>query len=242
VGRGTPPYAAHEALAELAQRFGLPAGAETPLGRLVELLSSDPLAPTAVRAPIRILEDHLADSLVALELDGVRSAVRVADLGSGAGLPGLPLAVALPHARFALVESNRRKAAFIARAVETCHLTNAEIVAERAENWRTGLGSCDLVTVRAVAELDTVAEYAAPLLTLGGRLVVWRGKRDAEAEARGRRAAEILGLRVQEPAAVQPFPAVRHRYLHVMLKVTETPDRFPRRPGLAGKRPLGLRA
>lgn len=212
------------------------------MARLVELLSSDPLAPTAVRTPARILEDHLADSLVALELDGLRTAARVADLGSGAGLPGLVLAIALPQARFALVESNHRKAAFIARAAEACCLTNTEVIAERAENWRAGAGSCDLVTVRAVAELDTVAEYAAPLLKIGGRLVVWRGRRDVEAEARGRRAAEILGLCVHEPVAVQPFPEARHRHLHVMSKVTETPDRFPRRPGLAEKRPLGLRA
>lgn len=239
--RGTPPQAIPDALAELAQRFRLPAGAEIPLGSLLERLSSDPLAPTAVRDPARILEDHLADSLVALGLDGVRTATRLADLGSGAGLPGLPLAIALPRANVALVESNRRKAAFIAAAADACGLTNTEVVAERAESWQAGIGGCDLVTVRAVADLDTVAEYAAPLLRVGGRLVVWRGKREPEAEARGRRAAEILGLRVCEPVAVRPFPAVRHRYLHVMLKVTDTPDRFPRRLGLADKRPLGLR-
>lgn len=238
---GKRPEATPDGIGDLAERFDLPIGAEVVLGRLVELLSSDPLAPTAVRAPARIVEDHLADSLVALEIEGVRSAARIADVGSGAGLPGLPLAIALPAASFTLLEGNRRKAAFIVRAAGTCQLTNTEVVAERAENWRAGVGSYDVVTVRAVAELDTVAEYAAPLLKLGGRLIVWRGKRDFEAEARGRRAAEILGMCVHAPAPVQPFPAARHRHLHVMSKLTDTPSRFPRRPGLAEKRPLGLR-
>jgi 16S rRNA (guanine527-N7)-methyltransferase len=84
-----------------------------------------------------------------------------------------------------------------------------------------------------------VAEYAAPLLKLGGALVAWRGQREPEAEAEAGRAAKILGLTVEEPTQVQPYPGARSRYLHVLVKKDPTPDRFPRRDGVARKRPLG---
>ena len=98
------------------------------------------------------------------------------------------------------------------------------------------------MTARAVAAPDVVAEYAAPLLGVGGSLVAWRGRRDAEAERAGERAAEILGLAVAQPVQVHPYAGAEHRYLHVMTKVLDTPTRFPRRPGVARKRPLGARA
>jgi 16S rRNA (guanine527-N7)-methyltransferase len=236
--RLSPPT--REALMKLVARFGLSPTLGAPLCRLVELLAGDPLAPTAVRDPGRILDDHLADSLVALDLAAVRSARRVVDIGSGAGLPGLPLALALPATGFTLLESNHRKAGFLSRAVKECELSNVTVVSQRAESWRAGIGVADVVTVRAVADLDVVAEYAAPLLRVGGSLVAWRGRRNPEAEARAARAAGLLGLEVLEPSEVQPFPDAQHRHLHLMVKVRDTPGRFPRRPGVAEKRPLGV--
>jgi 16S rRNA (guanine527-N7)-methyltransferase len=186
-----------------------------------------------------ILRDHLADSLVALELAEVRAATAVADLGSGAGFPGLPLAIALPAARVSCVESNGRKCAFIARAAEACGAANASAVHARAEEWAEGLGACDLITARALAPLAVIAEYAAPLLSLGGWLVAWRGRRDLEDEASGARAAAQLGLEPRPIIQVKPYPGALHRHLHLLRKVSATPDRFPRRPGMARKRPLG---
>jgi 16S rRNA (guanine527-N7)-methyltransferase len=186
-----------------------------------------------------ILRDHLADSLVALELAEVRAATAAADLGSGAGFPGLPLAVALPEARVSCVESNGRKCAFIARAAEACGAGNAAVVHARAEEWAEGFGACDLITARALAPLAVVAEYAAPLLSLGGSLVAWRGRRDPEDEASGARAGAQLGLEPGPIVRVEPYPGALHRHLHLLRKVDATPDRFPRRPGMARKRPLG---
>jgi 16S rRNA (guanine527-N7)-methyltransferase len=97
----------------------------------------------------------------------------------------------------------------------------------------------DVVTARAVAPLDVVAEYAAPLLRPGGALVAWRGQRDADPEAEGDRAAVVLGLTVEDPLRVQPYPGALNRHLHVMVKTGPTPERFPRRDGVARKRPLG---
>ncbi len=109
----------------------------------------------------------------------------------------------------------------------------------RAESWPEGLGACDLVTARALAPLAVVAEYAAPLLALRGSMVAWRGRREPEDEAAGDRAAAELGLELGAVVRVQPYPGALHRHLHVMRKVAPTPDRFPRRPGMARKRPLG---
>ena len=206
---------------------------------LLELVAGNPEAPTTVTERDGILRDHLADSLVALELPEVRAATAIADLGAGAGFPGLPLAIALPDARVSLVESNGRKTTFITSAIEACALGNAAAVHARAESWLQGQGSCDLVTARALAPLAVVAEYAAPLLVDGGSLVAWRGRRDPDDEAAGARAAAELGLEPRAVTRVEPYPGALHRHLHLMRKIAPTPDRFPRRPGMARKRPLG---
>ena len=224
---------------ELVARYGLPTPARARLLSLVDLVAGGQ-APTTVREPERILEDHLADSLVALELDHISWTGHIADLGAGAGLPGLPLAIALPDATVTLVESNTRKCSFLNTAVRRCDLDNAEVVRERAEQWRAGLLDCDVVVARALAALPVVAEYAAPLLRVGGALVAWRGQRDRVEETAAAAAAAELGLEPLAPVAVAPYPTARHRHLHVMVKVADTPARFPRRPGMARKHPLGL--
>jgi 16S rRNA (guanine527-N7)-methyltransferase len=226
---------AEREVAALAERYGLPATAERQFKALLDLLTSDPHAPTTIDVA-HALDDHLADSLVALELDEVRTATTIADLGSGAGLPGLPLAIALPTATVHLVESATRKCEFLRRAVRACDLTNVEVVHARIEEWTA---SVDVVTARALAPLEVVAEYAAPLLRIGGTLVAWRGQRDPRAEAAAAKAAEILGITVGAIHPVRPYPEARNRYLHLMSKVMETPSTFPRRPGIAMKRPLG---
>lgn len=228
-------------LSALANRHGLGPGAAAQLQRLHQVLVEDPLAPTAVRDPIKVIDDHLADSLIALDLEPVRAAAALADLGSGAGVPGLPLAIALPNARATLLESAARKCAFLERTAAVCELPNVRVVHARVEAWPAGIEAFDLVTARALGPLEVVVEYAAPLLALSGTLVVWRGRRDPEAETAGARAAAEVGLEPREIVAVRPYPGAQSRHLHLMSKVTDTPAGFPRRPGMAVKRPLGRR-
>jgi 16S rRNA (guanine527-N7)-methyltransferase len=225
-------------LASLAERFALPAEAPAMLDGLLTLLAGDPYAPTTVRDREHALDAHVADALVALELDPVRRARRIADLGAGAGFPGLVLAAALPGARVALVESSGRKCAFIERAVAAMGLSNAEVVCERAESWAAGSGWADVVTARALARLNVLVEYAAPLLVEGGRLVAWKGRRDADEEADGAAASAATGLVPAAIVPVAPWDGAEHLHLHVYEKVRPTPNRFPRRPGIAAKRPL----
>jgi 16S rRNA (guanine527-N7)-methyltransferase len=231
--------AADELVAPLVARWGLEPAADEQLAALLDVLEDDATAPTSVRASREAADAHLADSLVALELDVVRRARRIADLGSGAGFPGLALAAALPDAHVALVESGERKSAFLGRAIAAAGVPNAEVVHARAEAWPGGSEAHDLVTARALAALPVVVEYAAPLLAVGGALVAWRGRRDREAEAAAVGAAAAVGLEPVEIRHVEPYPAARDRHLHVFRKTGSTPPGFPRRPGIARKRPLG---
>ena len=220
-------------------RGSLNAGQISQLAAVLRMLEADEHAPTAVRAAEQALDVHVADSLAALELDAVRTAQRIADLGSGAGFPGLALAVALPAAEVSLVESQRRRCEFLERVCAAAGIENARVVCARVEEWRDGLGRNDAVVARALAAPPVVLEYAAPLLRLGGCLVDWRGRRVRREEDAALRAAAELGLRRVEVRRVEPFQGARDRYLHLYLKVRDTPARFPRRPGIARKRPLG---
>jgi 16S rRNA (guanine527-N7)-methyltransferase len=201
-------------------------------------LAQDARAPTTVTEPLLSVDVHLADSLVALELEQVDKARRLADIGSGAGFPGIPLAIALPHCDVKLVESQARKCAFIERVAGAASIENAEVVCARAEGWPEGIGVHDVVSARAVAAQSIVLEYAAPLLRLGGVVVDWRGKRDLEEESLACGAAELLGLRRDSIRRVEPYEGVRDHHLHVFTKIRETPSRFPRRVGMASKKPL----
>lgn len=233
----TLPDPVRAEVARLVARYALPENAAAPLGALLERLD-DKHAPTTVREPLAAVDVHLADSLAGLDLAVVREATTIADLGAGAGFPGLPLAVALPRADVRLVESIARKCAFISEMASAAGITNAVAVARRAEEWPEGIGIHDLVTARALAPLGVLAEYAAPLLREGGALVAWKGRRDDAEEADAARAASVLGLELEEIRPVSPYEGADHRHLHVLRKVAPTPERFPRRPGMARKRPL----
>jgi len=223
----------------LGDRYGLTERQLDQLSAILGELEDAEWAPTAVRDAGQAMDVHLADSLVALELESVRSATRIADLGSGAGFPGLALAVGLPGTEVTLVESQARKCAFIERTSAAAAIENARAVCARAEEWREGLGRNDVIVARALAAQPVVLEYAAPLLRLGGTLVDWRGRRDRAQEAQAARAADELGLSLLEVRHTEPYLGARDHHLHVFEKVAETPPRFPRRPGVARKRPLG---
>ena len=218
----------------------VPPAAEPALDALLRMLE-EARAPIASSTVSRARDVHIADSLSGLDLEPIRSAKRIADLGSGAGLPGLVLAAALPDARVDLIESIERKCAFLREAIGRMGLTNAEVVCERSENWSAGEGSeaYDAVTARAVGSLATLAELASPLLSDRGILAAWKGGRDASEEDAALRAAERTAMEPIEIRTVQPYPASRVRHIHLLRKNGPTPNGLPRRPGMAAKRPFG---
>jgi 16S rRNA (guanine527-N7)-methyltransferase len=234
------PYLAR--LAELGRRYDLTAGGVAALAAILDLQAADPAASTTVRDPDAAVDRHVADSLIALDLQPVRSARAIADIGSGAGWPGLALAAALPDARVALVESAVRHCRYLVRAVDAGGLGNVRIVNARAESWPAGLRAHDVVTARALASLPVLCEYAAPLLVEGGHLVAWKGAVAEQEAADGAAAADELGLAPLEVRAVEPYAGARDHTLHVFRKEAPTPPRYPRRPGIATKRPLSARS
>jgi 16S rRNA (guanine527-N7)-methyltransferase len=215
------------------------------LEALVGELAADPSAPTSVRDPDQAWRVHVADSLSGLEVDALQGAERIADVGAGAGFPGLVVAAARPGAAVDLIESIGRKCEFMRRAAARAGIVNARVVCARAEDWardeppdggREGYGA---VIVRAVGRLSTLAELASPLLGDGGVLVAWKGRRDADEEEELRRAAEPLAMEPVEVRWVGPYAGSRNRHIHVVRKSGPTPEYLPRRPGLAKKRPYG---
>jgi len=226
---------------DLATLRGLPDPARESLARLVEALAADRAAPSSVRDPQRAWRVHVADSLTGLEFAALGGAARIADVGAGAGFPGLVLAAALPNARVDLVESIERKCDFMRRAAATAHIANVRVFADRSETLAANEGreAYDVVTARAVGRLSTLAELASPLLRDGGALVAWKGRRDPGEEAELGRAAGELAMQPLEVRHVGPYAGSRHRHLHLIVKRGATPERLPRRPGMAKKRPLG---
>jgi 16S rRNA (guanine527-N7)-methyltransferase len=215
-------------------------GARGALRKVLELLAEERASVSSV-VDDRAWKVHVADSLAGLEIADLRAATRIADVGAGAGFPGLALAVALPMAEVDLIESVGRKCGFMARAIESAEIRNAAVLNTRSEDWASAGGreSYDVVTARAVGRLSTLAELASPLLKPNGVLIAWKGKRDEDEERQLAKAAESLAMRPEQVLDVGADAGSRHRHLHVARKVGPTPPGLPRRPGMAKKRPEG---
>jgi 16S rRNA (guanine527-N7)-methyltransferase len=216
-----------------------PAGRET-LRRVLDLLAEERASVSSV-VDERAWKVHVLDSLTGLEVEGLREAGRIADVGAGAGFPGLALAVALPGSRVDLVESVGRKCDFMSRAIAAGGIPNARVLNTRSEDLAGGEGreSYDAVTARAVGRLSTLAELASPLLKPNGVLIAWKGKRDEEEESQLQSAAEQLAMQPERVLDVGDRAGSQHRHLHVIRKTGPTPTNLPRKPGLAKKRPKG---
>lgn len=227
-------------LALVLERHGLDLSMRAPLRTLVDLLTA-PSAPTSVHDPHDVVRVHIADSLAGLEIPQLAAPELIADLGAGAGLPGLVLAVARPVATVVLIESASRKCAFLRAAAREMGLANAEVVWSRAEEWQEGLDRCDVVCARAVASMPVLVEYAAPVLREQGVLIAWKGVLSEVEAADAAAAAAQLGMHAEPVRSVTPFRGSERRTLHVLRKIAPTPPGFPRRAGMATKRPLSAK-
>jgi 16S rRNA (guanine527-N7)-methyltransferase len=216
-----------------------PSGRAT-LEKVLELLAAERASVSSV-VDDRAWKVHVGDSLTGLQVPELRDARRIADVGAGAGFPGLVLAVALPGSQVDLIESVGRKCAFMTRAIEAADVANATVLNTRSEDWADAEGreSYEVVTARAVGRLSTLAELASPLLKPNGVLVAWKGKRDEEEESQLSNAASDLAMVQELVLDVGAEAGSQHRHLHVIRKTGPTPASLPRRPGMAKKRPKG---
>jgi 16S rRNA (guanine527-N7)-methyltransferase len=218
----------------------LDAAARAKLETVLALLAEERASVSSV-VDRRAWQVHVVDSLTGLEVPELRGARRIADVGAGAGFPGLVLAVALPEARIDLVESVGRKCEFMRGAIEAAGIANADVLNTRSEDLaaKGGRETYDAVTARAVGRLSTLAELASPLLKPNGVLVAWKGKRDKEEEEQLLNAAQALAMAPEQILDVGDRAGSEHRHLHVIRKTGETPANLPRKPGIAKKRPKG---
>ncbi len=199
---------------------------------------------TRVTDPDEIQTRHFVDSLsiaACLPRDALGPETSLIDVGSGAGLPGVPLKIAFPSASLALLEANGKKAAFLQELVCTLGLEDAGVVQARAEDAgrRHDLREeFDVVVSRAVAPLEVLVELTLPFCRVGGVVVAQKGE-DVSAELdRAANGIDLLGGGSARVDAVTPLGSPVARSLVVIDKVRPTPDRFPRRPGIPAKRPL----
>ena len=220
----------------------LPPGFADAAERFVVLLltANAQLNLTRVVEPEAVARLHLLDSVAALPLVDAADPARALDLGTGGGVPGLVLAMARPGVAWLLVDSVRKKADAVAGLIDALGLPNADTRAERAETLGRGAEreTFDLVTARACAALPVLAEYALPLLRVGGTLLAWKGAVTAEEMDGGGAASAELGG--GQPTVVPAgFDTLGDHRFVVVRKERPTTDRYPRRPGEPARRPLG---
>jgi 16S rRNA (guanine527-N7)-methyltransferase len=193
----------------------------------------------------QIILEHLTDSLSCL-LDGcIGPGDYVVDVGTGGGLPGVPLSVTSPEIKMSLLESSEKKVRFLEYASLKLNLGNVEILHGRAEDvgrkpqYRENF---DLATARALAPLPVILEYCAPLVGTGGAILAMKGRLPEEELTQGIEASRQLGVELRKVLKVDYIAQLpqKERRLVIFNKLYETSDRFPRRVGLAKKRPLGV--
>jgi 16S rRNA (guanine527-N7)-methyltransferase len=189
----------------------------------------------------RLWQRHLDDAFGLAAIRRPKPGERWADLGSGAGLPGLPLAVAYPATSFTLIDAHRRRLDWIEAAAARLHLTNITVVHARLEDYGRGAAreSFDVATARALGSLPVVAELGLPLVAVGGQLLVPRGQPESDELKQAASACEQLGGRIDDVIPNLSSPIDRVGFVVIMAKIAATSPRFPRRSGMPARTPLG---
>ncbi len=209
--------------------------------RFIELLFQENEKQNLVsrKAGLPEIEQHVQDSRQLLEWVSLVEQ-DVIDIGSGAGFPGLILAMACPQSRFTLLESDLKKSGFLQLAIAELGLTNVRVIRERAEvlgqdpQYRN---SFDVCTNRAVAAANVVLEYGIPLVKIGGKVFLWKGRSFQQEIDEAREALQILGGQI-EAVYQYELNQDRDRAIVAVQKVRPTPDQYPRRVGAPTKKPL----
>jgi len=215
------------------------------LGLYADLLAGYSLANVmGTKDRDQIILGHLLDSLSCTAVAPTWSARSIVDVGAGGGLPGVPLSIVRPNASITLLEATEKKVRFLQHIKTELELQNLLILHARAEEIGRDPAyreTFDLATARALAALGVVIEYCAPLLNRDGYIISMKGKLSEEELSGAVAASAVLQVEVERVQRVdyQPQFSPKYRHLVILRKVGVTPKDFPRKVGLAKKRPLG---
>jgi 16S rRNA (guanine527-N7)-methyltransferase len=169
------------------------------------------------------------------------TSIRAIDIGTGAGFPGIPVAIAQPQWRLTLLDSTRKKIQFLDQLLRGLRTLNATTLIERVENIGQSSNyreTYDVALIRAVSGASVCAEYALPLLKVGGLAVLYRGQWTEKETLALRPAVEKLGGQIELVEAFKTPLTESDRHCLYLRKVTSTPKEFPRGVGLAVQKPL----
>lgn len=187
---------------------------------------------TAITDPAEIRRKHFEDSLLLSKIISLTDQ-SIIDVGAGAGFPGIPLKIACPEIKLTLLEATQKKVEFLGHLIKVLDLKDTEAIWARAENFaRKKRELFDLAVSRAVADLRTLCEYCLPFVKIGGLMVAYKEIAIEKEIAAAKPAIELLGGKLKD---IHKFP---QRSLVIIEKITLSPEKYPRRPGLAKKRPL----
>ena len=196
---------------------------------------------TAITDTGEMVVKHLLDSLALLSRFELPLGATVVDIGTGAGLPGIPLKLVRPDLELTLLESSAKKSSFLAHIIERFGLEKTVVANERAEKFGRRPENREnfyVAVSRAVAELAVLVEYALPLLRVGGSFYCYKAKGARDEAAGAQRALDLLGGRIDEVAeVVVPFLNAK-RYLVAVTKIASSGEAYPRRAGAPAKRPI----
>ncbi len=195
---------------------------------------------TGERTAGGLIEKHLYDSLYPLRLLSFADNSRTLDLGSGGGLPGIPVKICLPKIAMYLADANKRKIMFLKETAVQLGLEMVYTIHDRAENIGQNTEyreNYDYVLCRAVAETAVLAELSLPLLKIGGRAIIYKGPRGETELEEARAAIKLCGGRFDE-MHLYSLPAGENRSLIILEKVMRTPPQYPRAVGRPNKKPL----
>src|SRR5882672_1555855 len=181
---------------------------------------------------------HVGDALTLLPFLP-RGSHGLADVGSGGGVPGIPLAIMRPDAQVILIESTQKKAGFLGKAIEALRMRNVQLIIDRAENAARGAAreSFDVVTARAVGALDVLAEWCLPLVKIGGKMLAMKGAKVIDELAAADKIIPALGGGAPAVHKAQ-LPGTEHHVIVEIPKIARTDKQFPRAPTIAKKKPI----
>jgi 16S rRNA (guanine527-N7)-methyltransferase len=196
---------------------------------------------TAITDPLEIDIKHFLDSLSCLKVKSFRPPGKVIDIGTGAGFPGIPIKLLYPQFLMTLVESVGKKISFCQHVSDTLEIKGMQILHARAES----LGrepehreQYDWGLARAVAVAPVVLEYILPLIRVGGRAILQKGGTGPAEMHQAEKALRVLGAEVDQIETVELPGVAEPRHIITLRKIAATPPRYPRRPGMAAKKPI----